>query len=135
MGHLYPENISKYLIHKLFRNWVEKDELNNPKPLKIKEVVQYFMGKIKQMRRVIVLVENKEDIELLTKLMEEKFGVNCAEECYLDESMLKMTINECLAVWKGRGIVIEINDEWFIKREILRNKPDITSYIILYIEL
>lgn len=146
MGHLYPENISKYLIHKLFRNWMDEEEyesgfiskgfLNNPKPLKIEETVQYFIEKINQMKRIIISQYKTEDIKLLKRLMEKEFGVNCAEGCYLDKDMLEMTINECLAIWSEKKYVKKTKDGWILDMEKYRKSgKELEDLYIKYIDM
>jgi hypothetical protein len=129
LGHLYPTNISKYLIYKLYTNWYDKDKFNkgfsvseelldSPTPLIKEEVIQHFMKSIKRMELAIEIVRKddstifKEDIieqekviKLLTSLME-SFGVSCADGLYLEEWALDMAIQECLAIWKEHGVLI-----------------------------
>ncbi len=133
MGHLYPENISKYLVHKLFTNWLNRKKLDSgcfvdegilekPKPLKVYDIINHFTKKISQMNQIISLLSSEKDIKLLTNLMKRNFGVNSAEGCYLDSEMIKMAIYECLGTWKNYGIVKEIDKEWFFIREIICGK-------------
>jgi len=146
LGHLYPTNISKYLIYELFANWYNRKKINkgssiskellaSPRPLRKKDVISHFKKNLKRMELAIEIVKKdksmifQEDItkqeettKLLNKLMEENFGVSCAEGCYFDEEMIDMAVQECLATWLDHGIVELINDEWFLKKEIFHDK-------------
>lgn len=142
MGHLYPTNISKYLIYKLFTNWFDKDKQNkgfsvskeileSPKPLKKEDAINHFRKNQKRMELAISivkrdertifreeLIEQEKTIKLLKTLMGKNFGVSCADGLEINEWALDMAIQECLATWLDHGIVEVINDEWFLKREI-----------------
>lgn len=154
MGHLYPTNISKYLIYKLFTNWFDKDKrnkglvvskeiLDSPKPLKKEDAINHFRKNQKRMEFAISIVkkddstifqegivEQEKTIKLLETLMEKNFGVSCADGLEINEWALDMAIQECLAIWLDHGIVEVINDEWFLKREIFSGNRKLDDSII-----
>ncbi len=148
MGHLYPGNISEYLIFKLFRNWWDKDGCTStprdiPKPLIVKDVIEHFLKRIKRMRYAIDVVDKdvskiftediimqEKTVKMLKNIMQKDFGVGCAEGGYMDEGMLDMAIYECLGTWESHGIVEEINKEWFFKKEFYNGNKRLNDIII-----
>lgn len=146
MGHMYPENISKYLLLKLFGGCFDDNGLKeSPIKITIPEFANYFIDKISQMDTIIEKMENEEDIKLLTELKEENYGVTCAEGVYFDKGMIKWAISDCLYYSCKHGIVnkmdnihgLEDDYYYFDLKEYRRLKDEtgkeIEDYIIKYI--
>lgn len=161
MGHLYPKNVSKWIIYKLFDNWVKYGNekrtystgfLDEPKPLTRKEIVDHFMYKIKQMQYAIKTIKKDEslifteDIEMqeetiktLKDLLYNCFVVGCAEGTNEREYkyMLNIAIDECLAIWKYHKFVYKNDkEEWFLDLNYMqKQEKQLEDLVIKYVDM
>jgi hypothetical protein len=155
MGHLYPSNISKYLLYKMYENNLEKDYkktgscnyTDKPRPLSVAGAVNHFMKKINRMQFAMKYIEENndlifsEDIEkqekalkLLQRLTEQEFGCNAADGSFLEPEMIEMAVSEVLSCWLGDNIVYKKDKNWYLNLKCLTDK-DLKDYIIEYIDM
>jgi len=155
MGHLYPTNISKYMLYKLYSNTLEENHKKTgsctyaiePRPLLIYDVIKHFMKQIDRMKFAMKSVKNNNDlifsediekqektIKLLKKLTRQEFGCNAADGSSLESYMIEMAATEVLAYWFSDKIVYKKEDGWYLNLECLKDR-NFKELIIDYIDM